>query len=140
MAERKYLIFKLNEEKYGFDIMTISEVSEYRKPSNIPNAPYFIDGVINLRGSVIPVINMKKKFHMPESEVSELNKIIIASVDDKPVGIHVDEASQVITIRDEEIQAPPDIITSVGKKNVTGVVKLEEDIIMLLNLHELFAE
>jgi purine-binding chemotaxis protein CheW len=139
MEEKQYVIFKLGSEEYGIDIMNVREITEYKETTKIPNAPYFIDGVINLRESIVPVINLKKRFSLEETDIKENSRVIIVSMKEKQMGFIVDEASQVITLKEEDIDNPPDIIAGVDRKYIVGIGKVDEKIIILLDLVAVFS-
>jgi purine-binding chemotaxis protein CheW len=140
MAEKQYVIFKLGSEEYGIYIMNVREITEFKETTKIPNAPSFIDGVINLRGSVIPVINLKKRFNLEETDIKRNSRIIIVTMNEKQVGFIVDDASQVLTLKEEDIDNPPEIIAGVDRKYIVGIGKVDEKIIILLDLAEVFSK
>lgn len=140
MAEKQYVIFKLGREEYGIDIMNVREITEFKETTKIPNAPNFIEGVINLRGNVIPVINLKKRFQLDETSIENNSRIIIVTMDEKQIGFIVDDASQVMTLNEDEIDNPPEIITGIDRKYIVGIGKMDEKIIILLDLVAVFSD
>lgn len=140
MAEKQYVVFRLNQEEYGVEITKIREITEYKKNTKVPNTPDFIDGIINLRGNIIPVIDLKRKFHLEQKEFDSSHRIIITQLLDKQVGFIVDDASQVLRIDEQNIDAAPDIILNVEQKFITGIGKVEEKIIIILDLEEILSE
>lgn len=138
MEEKQYVIFKLGNEHYGMDIMHVKEITENKETTKIPNSPDFIDGVINLRGRIVPVINLKKRFGLKNTEIKENSRIIIVTMGEKLVGFIIDDASQVMSIKDEEIESPPEIIASVDKKYIVGIGKTQEKMIILLDTASIF--
>ncbi|QEK10947.1 purine-binding chemotaxis protein CheW [Crassaminicella thermophila] len=140
MAEKQYVIFKLGREEYGIDIMNVREITEFKETTKIPNAPNFIEGVINLRGNVIPVINLKKRFKLDETNIANNSRIIIVTMDAKQIGFIVDDASQVMTLNEDEIENPPEIITGIDRKYIVGIGKMDEKIIILLDLVAVFSD
>lgn len=141
MSEKQFVIFRLGEEEYGISILTVKEITEYKKTTKVPNTPDFINGIINLRGSIIPVIDLKKRFGLECEEINSSNRVIIANVDEKQVGFIVDEASQVISLDNKDIEKPPEIVSGIDRKYVIGVGKLsDEKIIILLDLAKLFSD
>lgn len=137
--ERQYVIFKLEKEEYGIDIMNVREITEYKQTTKIPNSPEFIQGVINLRGGVIPVINLKKRFNLKEEENTKNKRIIITTMNEKQIGFIVDDASQVLTLDEKDIDNPPDMISGVDRKYIVGIGKVNEKIIILLDLVAIFS-
>ncbi|KXZ40191.1 purine-binding chemotaxis protein CheW [Alkalithermobacter thermoalcaliphilus JW-YL-7 = DSM 7308] len=139
MAEKKYVIFKLNKEEYGVDIMTVKEVSEFKEATKVPNTPSFVEGIINIRGDVTPIINLKKRFNLKENE-NEASRIIVVNIKDKLVGFLVDDASQVVSIDENSIDPPPEIVSGVDKKYIQGIGKLGDKMIIILDLEKVLSE
>ncbi|MBN2545347.1 MAG: purine-binding chemotaxis protein CheW [Spirochaetes bacterium] len=147
MAENLSLVtFKISSELYGIDIMDVMEIIRLCEITPIPNSPDFIDGVINLRGDIIPIVDLKKRFNFDEKTFTEeeelLRGIIIILVNDLRIGIIIDQVYKVINIYREEIKPPPQMITGIGAEYIQGVVKLEEDdiLLILLNIKKLFSK
>lgn len=140
MAEKQYVIFKLEKEEYGVDVMHIQEISEYIKCTEVPNSPGFIEGIINYRGNIVPVINLHNKFDINPIVITEDTRIIIFGLDGKQVGLLVDNASQVITINDDDIEEPPSIIMASGQKFIGGLGKTQDSIVIILDLENILSE
>ncbi|QXM05783.1 chemotaxis protein CheW [Crassaminicella indica] len=140
MAEKQYVIFKLENESYGVDIMRVQEICEYKESVKVPNTPKFVDGIINLRGDIIPIISLRKKFNLQEEQVNSDTRIIVIHLQENQVGFLVDEASQVLRINEEDIEPAPEIVTGVDKKYITGVGKLEDKIVLLLDLEYILTD
>jgi purine-binding chemotaxis protein CheW len=140
MAELQLVVFKLDKEEYGVDIMQVQEISPYQKLTKVPNSPDFVDGIVNLRGDVIPVVSLKKKFRLIESEVTELTRLIVINNGNRRTGFVVDDASEVITISDKDIEEAPPMIVGADRKYIQGVGKLDKRILIILNLHKLLTE
>lgn len=139
MSTNQFVGFKVGGGDYGIDIMDVKEISEFKTFTKIPKLPSFIEGVINLRGEVIPVINLKKIFNLSETTIEENSKIIITSLDEKLVGFIVDDASSVMTLADSDIDIPPDLINGNQAKFIIGIAKVAEKIIILLDLSAIFS-
>lgn len=140
MAENQFVIFRLGDEKYAVDILNVGGISEFREVTRVPNAPVFIDGIINLRGDIIPIVNLKKRFNIPERTVDSDTRIIINNIKGKDIGFIVDEASQVIKIDDADIEDAPDIIKGADRQYISGVGKVNDQIVILLNLEKILSE
>jgi len=138
--EKQYVIFKLGNEEYGVNIVNVKEISEFKESVKIPNTPKFIDGIINLRGDITLIINLKKRFNLEENGTNSDTRIIVINIKNKQVGFVVDEASQVIRIRDEDIEPAPDLIAGVDRKYISGVGKLEDKIVLLLDLEYILTD
>jgi len=134
MNEIQYVIFTLNEESFGLSINYVKEISPYKKSNMLPHTPDFVDGIINYRGQVTPIINLRKKFQMPEQDPTELTRIILTILDEKQVGLLVDEASQVITLSEDVIDSAPKIMNDNQKEYIQGIAKLEDKMITLLDI------
>ncbi len=140
MSENQYVIFKLGKEEYGIDIMNVSEIVQYQESVKVPNSPVFIEGIINYRGKVIPIVCLKKKFKM-ESSINDANtRIIVINTNDRQIGFLVDEASQTVRIDDSDIDPTPDIITGIERKYITGVGKVDNRLIILINLEKVLTD
>ncbi|MEW9123205.1 MAG: chemotaxis protein CheW [Thermotaleaceae bacterium] len=140
MAEKQYVIFRLDKEEYGVEIMHVKEISEYKESVKVPNTPKFVDGIINLRGDITPIINLKKRFNLPESDVDSDTRIIVIHMDNRQVGFVVDEASQVLKISEEDVEIAPELVAGMDKKYITGVGKLADRIILLLDLEYILTD
>ncbi|HAE92670.1 chemotaxis protein CheW [Tissierella praeacuta] len=132
MAENQYVVFKLGKGEFGIDIMNVKEISSYEEAISLPNTPSFIEGVINYRGNVIPIINLKKRLSLGEFEVTKDTRIIVINLDEKEIGFIVDEASQTLRVNNEQIDPAPSFISGVDKKYITGVGKLDEKRLLIL--------
>lgn len=140
MAAKQYVIFKLGSEEYGVDIMRVKEISEFKESTKVPNSPYFVDGIINLRGEIIPIINLKKRFNIESEGINSDTRIIVINLNEKNVGFVVDEASQVLRINDEDIDPAPEIIAGVDRQYINGVGKIDDKIVILLDLEKILSD
>lgn len=139
LAYKQYVIFNLLTGEYGIDIMSVREITEYELATKIPDSPEFIEGVINVRGEIIPVVNLKEKLNLVETEIKKTDKIIIASFDKNQVGFIVDDASKVLSISEQDINTAPEIIKGSNEKFIVGIAKVEKRMIILLDLLEVFS-
>ncbi|WP_425446548.1 chemotaxis protein CheW [Dethiothermospora halolimnae] len=140
MAESQYVIFKLGKEEYGIDIMNVKEIGPYQESIEVPNAPKFVQGIINFRGEVIPIINLKRRFNLPDKETDNNTRIIIINLKEKQVGFIVDEASETMRLQDKDIDPAPDIVGGVDKRYITGVGKSDDRLIILIDLEKILSE
>lgn len=141
MAEQQYVVFKLGKEEYGIDIMNVKEIGPYQESVKVPNTPDFIEGIINFRGKVIPIVNLEKRFNLKDNGITNDTRIIIINLKDKQVGFVVDEASQTVRLDDEDIDPAPDIISSVDRRYITGVGKLDEKrLLILIDLEKVLSD
>jgi purine-binding chemotaxis protein CheW len=136
--------FKISTEFYGIDIMEVREIIRNSEITPIPNSPDFVDGVITVRGEIIPIVDLSKRFHFEALEYSEedelLKGIIVVTVEDMTIGILIDQVNRVITINPGQIQLPPQMISGIGAEYIKGVVKLEESLLVILNIRKLFSK
>jgi purine-binding chemotaxis protein CheW len=131
---KQFVIFRLENEEYGIDILRVKEIKEMMSITRVPKAAHFVRGVINLRGEVIPVIDLRRKFNLHEGKENESTRIIIVSVDDITVGLIVDTSSEVINISSEQIEEAPIEVGSVDQGYIYGIGKVGERIIILLDI------
>lgn len=141
MDTLQLVIFQLNGQEYGIDIFKVNEIVPYTKPTKIPNSPAYIEGVLNLRGRVIPVISLKKRFNLEDAGTDDRTRIIVSNTGAAVAGFVVDEASEVLTVDRESIEPVSDIVSSISKKYISGVGKLSNGrMYILLNFDELYNE
>jgi purine-binding chemotaxis protein CheW len=134
---RQYLTFALDREEYGLDILRVQEIKGYPAVTPIPNAPRHVRGVMNLRGTVIPVVDLRARFGMPVVVSTQLTVIIIVVVADKIIGLVVDAVSDVVDIASDDIEPPPDMGSSVDTTFVAGLAKTGDRLTLLLDLDRL---
>ena len=141
MAESTYadndiqlVVFKLGREDYGISILQVQEIKRIMDITRVPNSPDYIKGVINLRGSVLPVIDLKKRLALPASEDTEDTRIIIVKVEDIVVGLIVDGVSEVTSLSSDNVEPPQTVVSGVSAQYLSGVGKQEDNLLILLNL------
>jgi len=140
VAEKQFVVFKLDGEEYGINIINVKEIGIYKEPVKIPNAPDFIEGIINYRGEVIPIVNLKKRFNLKDLIISNNTRVIIININDKQVGFVVDEASQTIRIDEEQIENTPEMVTRIDSEYITGVGKVEDRLILIIDLEKVLTD
>ena len=146
MAENKQIqlvTFQLGEELYGVDIMDVKEIVKVCAVRPIPNAPYYVEGIFNLRSEIIPVINLHKRFQIKKLELTDEESefeggFIILNIDDNKIGIIIDKIARVVTINTEEIKAPPQMISGIGTEYISGVIRQEDRYLIMLDIRRLF--
>ncbi len=126
--------FEVGEEEYGLDILRVKEVIRIREITRLPRAPSFVKGIINLRGDVIPIIDLRDKFGLEHREYTSTTRVIVVDVEGRLVGMVVDEASQVVRIPADQIDPPPPIAGGLSTEYIKGVGKLDEKLVILLNI------
>jgi len=132
--EIKVLIFNINSQYYATDIMEVERILGYEAPTQLPDSPEFIDGVINYEGNILPIMSLSKKFNIPYGEVKEETKIIVSKQEKNKVGIIVDVVSEVCDIQVESIEEAPEIVAGISKRYIKGLIKRNGKIITFLNL------
>lgn len=136
----QYLTFALGQEEYGVEILKVQEIKGYTPATPIPNTPAHIKGVMNLRGTIIPVVDLRSKLALKETEYNQFTVIIVVMVGSKVVGLIVDAVSDVLNIPKQDIQAPPDFGSSVDVHFINGMAKAGEKIVMLLDIDKVLNE
>lgn len=131
--------FKVGSESYALDIMRIKEIIRPQKLTPIPKAPSFIEGVINLRGAVIPVADLRKRFDQPISEENRKSRVVICSLAGKIIGLLVDEVTEVKRYGRHEIAPAPQFIKGPEADYFLGVARRDDDLIMLINLEKVLS-
>ncbi len=129
--------FKLDGQKYAVDILKVQEINNMKEITSIPNAPVYLEGAINLRGKVIPVLNLRKKFGFDDNLKSELCKIIIMDVRGVIMGLIVDAVSDVLRINQDVVEPPPPVSSNVSSEFISGIAKLSEGLVILLDMDRL---
>lgn len=126
--------FHVESEEYGVDIAQVQEIIRMVEVTHVPRAPHFMEGVINLRGQLIPIIDLRTRFGMPRADHTKSTRIVVTEIGSKKVGIVVDSVSEVLHIPIENVEEAPDMIAGVGTEYIQGVGKVNERLIILLDL------
>jgi purine-binding chemotaxis protein CheW len=132
--EIKVLIFSINNQYYATDIMEVERILGYEVPTQLPDSPEFVEGVINYEGNILPIMSLAKKFNIPFSEVKEETKIIVSKQERNKIGIIVDVVSEVCDVKVEDIEEAPEIVAGISKRYIKGLIKRNGKIITFLNL------
>ncbi len=153
MAEENKMLqlvtFRLGEELYGVDIMDVKEIVRVQNVRPIPNAPYYVEGIINLRAEIIPIINLHKRFHIQkqytvEETDDELEEddggFIILNIEDNKIGIIIDHVARVIPVDRTDIKPPPQMFSGIGTEYIEGVVRQQDDsYLIILDIRKIFS-
>jgi purine-binding chemotaxis protein CheW len=126
--------FRLGEEEYSLDILKVQEIIRHMELTRVPRTPEFVDGVINLRGKVIPVLDLRKRFGLAGSERTAETRIIVVDVDHITVGLKVDAVSEVLRLPSDRVDPPPSIVAGAESDYIKGVGKLDGRLIILLDV------
>ena len=131
--------FSLGSEEYGVDIAQVQEINRMVAVTHVPRAPQFMEGVINLRGQLIPIIDLRTRFGMPRVEHTKNTRIVVTEIGTKRVGMVVDSVSEVLRVPLDQIEDAPDMITGVDTEYIRGVGKVDERLIILLDLAKIIS-
>jgi purine-binding chemotaxis protein CheW len=140
MNEIQIACFRLGEDLYAVDIMRIKEIIRPQKLTSLPKSPPFVEGVLNLRGTVIPVIDLRKRFDFPDSSLDRNTRLLIVAVGRQLLGLAVDEVTEVLTLNARDIKPPPQVVNGVSAEYLVGVCLAKDSLIMLLNLDTILTD
>jgi purine-binding chemotaxis protein CheW len=129
--------FRLGGEEYGIEITTIQEIILMGDVTRVPQVPHFIEGLINLRGSVIPIIDLRKRFGLPLTERTEETRVVVVNVSEKTMGLVVDAVTQVIRVNQDQIEPTPPTVSAAGKEHIAGLAKFDNRMLILLDIERL---
>jgi purine-binding chemotaxis protein CheW len=135
----EFLTFKLGSEEYGIEILKVQEIRSYETPTTIANAPSFIKGVVNLRGTIVPIIDMRIKFNLGQASYDQFTVVIILNVAGRVVGMVVDSVSDVITLGGEQIRPAPNFSSTFDTQYITGLGTVDERMLILIDIEKLIA-
>ncbi|AIF43740.1 chemotaxis protein CheW [Virgibacillus sp. SK37] len=136
---RKMIVFQLDNEEYAVSVQQVGLIERITPITRVPQTVNFVKGVINLRGVVTPIIDLRIRFGLSEAEFTDHSRIIIINMDDKEVGLIVDAANDVVDIPEETIEPAPEVIGAVDIDYIEGVAKLEQRLIILLDLEKVLS-
>ena len=136
----QFLTFQLGDELYGVDILRVQEIKGYTAVTKIPNMPDYIKGVMNLRGTIVPIVELRTTFGMPTIDYTVFTVIVVVVVRDRIMGLVVDSVSDVLNISKKDIQSPPDFGTKVDVSVLTGIGKSGDKLVALLNIDRLLSD
>ncbi|HEX4895680.1 MAG TPA: chemotaxis protein CheW [Solimonas sp.] len=135
----EFLTFTLGEEEYGVDILKVQEIRGYDTVTRIPDAPDFIKGVINLRGTIVPVVDMRLKFKLGRADYNEFTVMIILNIARRVVGMVVDGVSDVMQLTPEQIRPAPEFGSAVNSRFITGIGALDQRMLILVDIERLMS-
>jgi len=140
VSEKQMVLFELGTETYGLDIATVHEIIRMQPITRVPKAPAYVEGVINLRGRVIPVIDMGKKFGLDKVGKTKNNRIVVVNIKDTTIGIIVDAVTEVMRISADVIEPVADIISAASADYLLGIAKLADKMVILLDLDKVLSK
>jgi purine-binding chemotaxis protein CheW len=138
--ERQLVIFELAGEHFGIEIATVEGIVKLQEITKVPQMPDYMEGVTNLRGAVLPVIDLRKRFSLPPQERTSETRIVIVFLKDLKVGMIVDAVSEVLTIEDSLIEPAPALVTTVNSRFITGIARIDNRLVILLDLNLILSQ
>ena len=136
---REYLTFRLDQEEYGIDILKVQEIRGYEPPTRVADAPNFIKGVVNLRGTIVPIVDMRLKFNCAQAEYNSFTVVIILNLGSRIVGIVVDSVSDVMELPADSIKPAPDLDSVIDSGAVVGLGALGDRMLIFLDIERLMS-
>jgi purine-binding chemotaxis protein CheW len=137
--EQQLVVFQLGAELYGVEIARVHEIIRLMAITSVPRAPSFVEGVINLRGKVIPVVDLRRRFGLPQAERTRASRIVVVELGDHVVGIIVDGVSEVLRVETSTIEPPSPVVAGLDSESLSGIAKVDEQLIILLDLDRVLA-
>lgn len=138
----KLVTFQLGEELYGVEIMDVDQIVRVQEVRPIPNAPYYVEGIFNLRSEIIPIISLHKRFHIKKATSDEndqfLGGFIILKIQNNKIGIVIDRIARVVDVKKDDVQPPPQMIAGIGAEYIYGVTRKDSGYLIILDIHRLF--
>ena len=138
-GEQQLVVFQLGAELYGVEIARVHEIIRLQTVTRVPHAPAFVEGVINLRGKVIPVVDLRRRFGLPLADHTRASRIVVVEIGDQVVGIVVDGVSEVLRVNKGTIEPPSPVVAGIESDYLHGIAKLPERLVILLNLDRVLA-
>ncbi|MCH7713096.1 MAG: chemotaxis protein CheW [Chloroflexi bacterium] len=135
-TEKQLVVFDLADEGYGVDIGSVREIIRMQDITQVPRTPEFVEGVINLRGKVIPVVDLRKRFGFPEADATKDTRIVVVDIGGQDIGVVVDAVTEVLRIGADAVEPPSSVITTADSEYLLGIAKLETRLIILLDLQQ----
>ncbi len=137
MATRQLVVFSVNDEEFGVDVSQVNIIERRMDIFKVPNTPEYVEGLVNLRGKVYTVFNMRKRFGIPAKDFDDNTKIIMVNIDSTVVGLIVDGVNEIVKVEDQDIEAAPAVLEDARRKFINSIAKVGNRIIMLLNLENI---
>ena len=134
---REFLAFKLGAEEYGIDILRVQEIRSYEEPTRIANAPPFIKGVVNLRGVIVPIIDMRMKFNLDQANYDDFTVVIVLNIGSRVVGMVVDAVSDVITLKPDQLRPVPEFNSTIASDHILAIGAVENRMLILVDIEKL---
>ena len=140
MGMIQQVVFRIDEEEYGIDIMKVFVIEKYQEVVKVPNTPEYIEGVINLRGEVLPIYSLRKKFNLNKREIDDNTKVIVTYTNGMKIGFIVDSVQEILNINEENVEETPKIITGINRKYIKSLAKVDSRMIILIDIDKIISE
>lgn len=137
--EMQAVVFVLNNSYYGVPILQVQEIVKMTEITKLPNTPKFVEGIVNLRGQIIPIIDLRRRFNLPAAEVDENWKILILKIEEVQFGVMVDQISEVEKVPTSLIEVPPKVVSGVRGEFINGIAKTNERLLILLDIEKILS-
>ncbi|HEY3060903.1 MAG TPA: chemotaxis protein CheW [Chloroflexota bacterium] len=137
--ERQLVVFQLGAELYGVEISRVHEIIRLQSVTKVPRSPAFVEGVINLRGKVIPVVDLRRRFGLPTADHTRASRIVVVELGDQVVGIVVDGVSEVLRVNTATVEPPSPVVAGIDSEYLHGIAKLSDRLVILLDLDRILA-
>ena len=138
--ERQLVVFQVGAEFYGVDIARVHEIIRLQTVTRVPRAPSFVEGVINLRGKVIPVVDLRRRFGLPTADHTRASRIVVVEIGDQVVGVVVDGVSEVLRVNGATVEPPSPVVAGIDSEYIHGIAKLSDRLVILLDLDRVLAQ
>ena len=139
LHNNEFLTFRLGAEEYGIDILRVQEIRGYERPTTIANAPAYLKGVINLRGSIVPIVDLRTKFNLAEARYDSFTVVIILNVARRVIGIVVDSVSDVLTLEAAQLRPAPEFGATLNTEFIRGIGAVEDRMLILMDIEKLLS-
>ena len=134
---REFLAFKLGAEEYGIDILRVQEIRSYEAPTRIANAPAFVKGVVNLRGVIVPIVDMRLKFNLETVDYDSFTVVIVLKIGNRVMGMVVDAVSDVITLTPEQLRPVPEFNSAIASDHLLAIGAIDQRMLILVDIEKL---
>ncbi|HEY8392292.1 MAG TPA: chemotaxis protein CheW [Capillibacterium sp.] len=138
-TEKQYIIFSVGDEEFGVDVLRVQEIIRYAEPTKIPHAPDFVEGVINFRGAIIPVLNLRTRFALQKAADNVFTVIIVVEINGKTFGLTVDQVSDILSIPDDKIQPASEFSARAGTEYLKAMGKMGNRLVLILDLDKIIS-
>lgn len=139
VPQAQIVIFRLGDEEFGMDVFSVLEILRHQQVTAVPKAPAFVEGVIDVRGALIPVVDLRKRFELPAAPTDGRTRIVVTQFGDERLGLVVDAVSEVLRVPESAISEPPAYVKGLAAEYVRGLVRLEGRLVVLLDIERILS-